>query len=347
MGGYIIDTYSLMELTIRSVEDKDRWEEFVLRYSPVSLFQSWDWGSVQEKLGMSLWRIGLYEGAILVGVAQIIKVRAKRGTFLHIRHGPIFAIQCTEYWNAMFSYCVTLAHKENAWFIRVSPLLENSISINILFSSLRLRPSPIHAMDAERSWVLDITASDDELLSGMRKSTRYDIRKAEKTGVAVSFSMHEEDIPRFLELYTRTSGRHDFVPHTGIVEEFAVFVRTGNALLLFGCYNGELLAGALILFYGNQAIYHHGGSTSSHVPVSALVQWSAILEAKKRGKSVYNFWGIAPENTPKHPWNGITLFKKGFGGRQVTYVHAHDLVVHPFYLISYGIEKVRKARKGY
>jgi lipid II:glycine glycyltransferase (peptidoglycan interpeptide bridge formation enzyme) len=44
----------------------------------------------------------------------------------------------------------------------------------------------------------------------------------------------------------------------------------------------------------------------------------------------HDLWGIAPEDAgPEHPWYGVGLFKKGFGGRPVTWAGAWDVVVDP------------------
>lgn len=334
-------------VNILPVEDKTAWEKFVLTWAPQSLFQSWLWGEVQERLGAKIWRIGLYDGEALIGIAQIMKVAAKRGTFLHIRHGPIFAQQKKDYWKQVLSHIVDLARREAAWFIRLGPLIENSATNGELFSSLGLKPAAIHAMDAECCWILDLDQLEEQLLSGMRKTTRYEVRRAQKLGVRVKRSVDAQDLNVFFALYKKTSDRHGFVPHSGIREEFEVFVREKNAVLLLADYQGEVLAGAIILFYGSQGIYHHGASVSSKIPASYLVQWEAIREVMKRGMKVYNFWGIAPDDSVNHPWRGITLFKKGFGGREKEYIHAHDLPVSPWYVIPRTVETIRRISKGY
>jgi len=85
----------------------------------------------------------------------------------------------------------------------------------------------------------------------------------------------------------------------------------------------------------------------SKIPASYVVQWRSILEARKRGINLYNFYGIAPDDKPNHPWRGITLFKKGFGGREINYIHAHDLPVSPMYLVPRTIEAIRTKMRGY
>lgn len=323
------------------------WELFALRNAPSSLFQSWAWGEVQKKTGGSVLRFGVYEQSTLVGVFQVTVVRARRGSFLHVRHGPILASRSNGSWRQTLDFLKTLAKRHGCWFIRISPQLEDTPARRDMFAALGLKPAAIHRMDGEYCWVLDLMPSLDELLSGMRKTTRYEIRKGAKDGVEVYSTGDPRYMKDFFDLYKQTSERHSFVPHTGIAEEFEVYAKRGQATLYLGKWQGKIISSAIILYYGNQAIYHHGASLPSKAPVSYAVQWEAIQEAKKRGMKVYNFWGIAPENSPKHPWRGITLFKTGFGGRLVEYLHAYDLPVHPLYWVSRSVESVRRMRKGY
>jgi lipid II:glycine glycyltransferase (peptidoglycan interpeptide bridge formation enzyme) len=52
--------------------------------------------------------------------------------------------------------------------------------------------------------------------------------------------------------------------------------------------------------------------------------------ARERGVRVHDLWGIAPPDAgPAHPWHGVGLFKKGFGGREVVWAGSWDLVVDP------------------
>lgn len=336
-----------MKLTLETINSKDTWEQFILSHSPEALFQSWLWGEVQKKAGIPVFRFGIMNGDKLVGIAQTVVVRARRGTFLHVRHGPIWVEQKKEYWQEFLSLFTSLARKEKAWFIRVSPLVANSQEFRQLFSSMHLVPASVHEVDAERCWVLDLDKTEDELLMGMRKTTRYEIRRAQKMGVIVKKSADAKDLTYFQTLYRATSQRHRFVAHTAIAEEFEIFAKEKKALLFLGFDGKKTVASAIILFYGNQAIYHHGASVFSKVPVSYLVQWESIREAQKRGIKLYNFYGIAPDDKPNHPWRGITLFKKGFGGREINYIHAQDFAVSPLYVIPRTIETMRRRFRGY
>jgi lipid II:glycine glycyltransferase (peptidoglycan interpeptide bridge formation enzyme) len=64
-----------------------------------------------------------------------------------------------------------------------------------------------------------------------------------------------------------------------------------------------------------------------------LLQWQAVLDAKNAGCKYYDFLGIAPENTPDHPWAGVTDFKLKFGGMRVNHVPAQEIIYRPFWYL--------------
>lgn len=334
-------------MNLQIIDHKKDWDEFLLAHSPQSLFQSWEWGEIEKKSGKDIYRYGIYDNAALIGVAQTMIVRAKRGTYIHIRQGPVLVSNSPATWKECISLFFGAAKKEGALFIRISPMIEDSDENREILKQSGFVWSPIHEVDAERCWVLDISKSEEEILQSMRKTTRYEIRRALKMDIEVKSTTKDADLTNFIELYKETSKRHGFVSHGSIVEEFEYFASHNQALLLLGYFEHTLIASAIILFYGDQAIYHHGASRPSKIPVSYLLQWRAILEAKKRGISIYNFYGIAPEDKPNHPWNGLTLFKKGFGGYEKRYMHAHDYPVSPLYIVPKLIESIRTKLRGY
>ncbi len=334
-------------MVAREITDRGEWERFWESHAPQALFQSWLWGDVVKKQSLPLVRLGLYDESKLTGIFQVVTVRARRGTYLHIRQGPVLSHYSPPPWKAVINHLRLLAKEENASFLRVSPPMGDSDTHREVLRSLGMLPAAVHEVDAERRWVLDITRNEQELLVGMRKTTRYEIKRAMKEGVVIEKSQNPKDLSAFFDLYRQTAARHGFVPHQGIREEFEVFSKDHKTIVLLGKYKGRIMAAATILFLGDQAIYHHGASLPGRTPVSYLVQWEGIREAKRRGMKVYNFWGIAPLDKINHPWHGITLFKTGFGGREIRTVHAHDLPITPWYWLTRGIEWWERTRKGY
>lgn len=108
---------------------------------------------------------------------------------------------------------------------------------------------------------------------------------------------------------------------------------------------GEPLAAAIVVFYGNRATYLFGGSSDEYRNLMApyLLHWQIIKDAKKTGCAEYDFFGIAPIDDPKHPWAGITRFKKQFGGQEVHLSGSWDLVFRPIeYQLFKIAEKIRR-----
>lgn len=337
----------MRNINIREIQDREIWDSFMQGYGKISLFQSYEWGEVQKRMRVNVYRYGIFSEKILLGVFQVAVMKSRRGTFLHVRHGPVMSEQSQDLWQAFVLFMKDMGTKEHAQFFRVNPMIPDSETNRNILRDFGFRPSPIHAMDAEYCLVLDITKSEEELLSSMRKTTRYEIRKAESLGVQVHQYEDKKHIDHFFDLYKKTALRHEFVPHSGIREEFDVFSKDGKAVYFEVMHDNEPLAGAIILFYMGQAIYHHGASIPSKIPAAYAIQWEAIREAKRRGCSRYNFWGIAPEEKKNHPWRGITAFKYGFGGAPESYVHAHDYPLRVSYGISFAIETLRRIQKGY
>lgn len=338
-------------LEVKEIANKKIWEKFLarseIRFFP--FFQSWNWGEVQKKLGHDVVRLGMFRSKKLVALCQIVDIKARRGHYLHLRHGPVLLPFDQQVFDVFVDYIKKMALEKRACFVRISPIVKKE---HVNFAMLKKKgflPAPIHNMDAEICWVLDIQKPEVELLKSMRKTHRYLIRKAETMDIEVVRTKNVSDIGSFLSLYSNLSKRKHFVPHKGVKEEFEEFSKASQEILFLAKHKRKVISGALIAFVGSVAIYRHGASAQGYkdIPASYLLQWKAILEAKKRGKALYNFWGIAPDDKVGHPWAGLTLFKKGFGGEKVEFLHAQDLPLTIWYWKTYIIEYISKLRKGY
>ncbi len=338
-------------LEIKEIKEKKQWEVFlsVKEISFFPFFQSWEWGEVQKKLGYTIFRIGVYEEKKLVAICQIVDIPAKRGHYLHLRHGPVLLPFRQDVFDTVVGYIKKVARQKGASFIRMSPTVPKEF---VNFEMLRkkgFRDAPLHNMDAEICWVLELNKPEEELLKAMRKTHRYLIRKAEGMDIKIIRTKNISELDPFIKLYSALSHRKHFVPHRGVKEELEEFGKEDKELLLLASYKGKIISGALVAFTGNTAIYRHGASDATYrdIPASYLLQWEAIKEAKKKGKTLYNFWGIASSDEPSHPWHGLTLFKTGFGGKRLEFLHAQDLPLSPMYWKTYLIEAFSKWLKGY
>ncbi len=334
-----------MRYQVKEVQDKSVWDSFLLRKNPQSFLQSWNWGETNRLVGHKIYRLGFYNSGELVGVCLAIKEKAKRGPHFVVPGGPIIDWKNKNLVDAFVSYIKDLGRKEKVWFVRIRPEVHESVEARKLFSSLGMFPAPMH-LHAENTWVLDITSSEEEILRQMRKTTRYLVKKSLGMGLIVEESINPGDSTILSKLQEETVKRHKFVGFSEKLfrSQLATFGKDSQASLFICRHKKDVLAAAIIIFYGDVAYYHHSGSVSGNrdIPFSYFLQWEIIKRAKERGCKDYNFWGIAPNDDPKHRFAGVTLFKTGFGGRRIDWLHAHDLPISKFYWMTYVFELARK-----
>lgn len=344
-------------MELKEITSKEEWEDFLLKCAEKTFLQSWNWGEFNLAMGNGIWRFGAYENNNLLSVVLVIRVVARRGTFLFIPHGPKIIEGLSnkdkkEILELILVRLIGIAKEERASFIRVSPLfLKNEENENI-FADLGFRNSPMHASAYEATWKLDIFPSEEELLKNMRKTTRYVIKKAqENKDISIEKSTSAADIEIYQKLNQEVSKRQKFTPFSDsfIKNEFEIFAKDKEVMFLFGKYKDEIAAGAIIIFWSGIAFYHQAASRGEFAKLSIpyLLLWEAIKEAKKRGCLVYDFWGFTdPEKFSKHPWAGPTLFKMGFGGYKQEYIQTQDFIVSQKYWLNYIIESFRKRKRN-
>ena len=336
-----------MVIEARQVDDKQQWEDFIASHEEANFLQSWMWGDVNEKLGKEVIRMGYFDGDSLVGAMIGVIEPARRGRYLAVAAGPIFDWSVRPIVDAWVESLKTIATENDCVFVRVRPQLLSLDTNEQTFKDLGFRPAKMH-LEAELTSQLDLTKSIDELNANLRKNTRREIKQAKKTGIKVTQFDDPSIVKEFYDMQLATAERHGFVPfsYDRLQAEFDVFAETGNVLLYSShTAQGELIAQAFVIFYGKEASYHYGASTElgRTEPGAYLIQWKAIQEAQRRGCTRYNFWGVVHPEETKHRFYGVSVFKRGFRGEDVEYLHAHDLVVNKAkYLKNFAIETARK-----
>lgn len=389
------------QLEIGEIQNKSTWESFLLQCQEKTFLQSWNWGEFEKAMGEKVWRLGIYEknnelGIMnyeLTAVAQVIGVKARRGSFLLLPHGPIANVKCPAFalratagrqmsnvksspnvkcqiLTAIVQKLKEVAQQEKCAFIRIAPTWERTEENMKLFRDLGFKQAPIHT-HPELTWILDIGKSEEEILAGMRKTTRYLIKQGLKDrDLEILKSQDVKDIEVFNKLYQETTKRHHFVPFSlnYLKNEFLAFRDSSprptgsaqndkgrsDAVIFLAKYQNEFLASAIVIFWQGIGFYHQGASSDRFpkIPASYLLQWEVIREAKQRGCTTYNFWGITNQNIEiskyrRHPWAGLTLFKTGFGGSKKEYLKTQDLPLSRKYWLTYLFEKIRSKKRGF
>ncbi len=334
------------EIIVKTIEDEKEWEAFLGGCPEANFLQSWHWGEFHRALGKHTHRTGFYAGGVLKGIMLSIVEDARRARYLTVPAGPVIDWHDENVLHGLISEIKKIAKSEHCAFVRVRPQLAADEFSKNLFKKMGFVTAPIH-LHAELTSQLDLTPDEDQLLARMRKATRYEIKKGLAQGITVSSSKNPDDVKKFYDLQVSTAQRQKFIPfsYAFFHEQFKVFAKADKALLYRAELNGTLLAHAFIIFYGQEAAYHYGASTEENKkhPGAYLIQWEAIKEAKRRGMKRYNFWGVTGDDQKTHRFFKLSIFKRGFGGKDVEYLHAQDLVIKRFrYLINLMVEEARK-----
>jgi lipid II:glycine glycyltransferase (peptidoglycan interpeptide bridge formation enzyme) len=343
-------------MEVKEIKDKKIWEDFFLKCKEKTFLQSWNWGEFNEKMGNKIWRLEVFDKDDLVGAALVVEIKAKRGTFLLIQHGPNINGQGKKNREQILATLLDklkkIAKKEKVSFIRMIPLWKRNEENQKFLQGFGFREAPMPASAYEATLKLNLSPSEEELLKNMRKTTRYLIRQALKdAGLEILKSDRIEDVELYNKLNQEVAGYQQFVPFSlqFVKNEFNVLAKDNQALLFFGKYQEKIIASALVVFWSNIGFYHQAALSPKYhkIPIAYLLQWEAIKEAKKRGCILYDFWGyVNPKENAEHPWAGPTLFKMGFGGKPYEYVKTQDFPLSKKYWLTFIFEKLRKIKRG-
>ncbi len=318
-----------------------------IREDSRSFLQSFDYGKMQSLLGNEpLYLLMENEQEEIVASYLAILFKAKRGRYLFLPY-PLINQEKLE---TLLVFLENKAREMKVDFLRFSPLLEEGPEHLNWFKWNGFRNAPVHMMHPELLWLLDLSKDERALLADMRKNTRHALKQASKMPIRILSGATEELLKKFYDVHLETSRRQHFVPYSWnyLQAQLETFGSKDELKIYLAEYEGKIIAGAIIMFYGTEGVYHHGASLSEYnkIPGSYLIQWEAIREAKKRGLKRYNFWGVV-ENAPKHPWSGLSFFKQGFGGTGKSLLHCQDKPLTLKYWLNFLVETARRIKRGY
>ena len=316
------------------------WAKTCAKYSEANFYQSPQWAKVNELIGAKTVTKELMDDGWLLAIVR----KAKRGRYLEIPCGPLINWQNKE---AMDSI-VTIAKENRCVFVRLRPQLLASEENLKLLKDLGLRPSPMH-LAAEHTVIIDLKKSEEELLSEMRRQTRYEVKQAEKQGITVEKGNSRELFEEFHAVQVETAKRKGFIPPKiqNLLAEREAF---GDDAEIYVAYTTEHepIAYGLILKDINEAEYYEAASTdlNRRLPGAYALLWQVIKDLKKTDIKYFNLYGIAPQGQPHHRYAGVTTFKTGFTNTRTEYVPAHDLVISKIkYLKNLVVETARHKKR--
>ena len=321
----------------------NNWDLVVQKYPEANFLQSPEYAKMNELLGC---KVFVEDFESRAHVLMIIR-NAKRGRYMEIPCGPLVDFGDAKLVKEVFDKITEIAKREKCVFVRMRPqLLMNEKNMKIL-EKLGLKKSPMH-LAAEHTVMVDLTKSEEDLLGGMRRQTRYEVRRADKVGIEVNSSNDEEIFKEFHKVQAETAKRQNFVPPSlkTLLAERDAF--SDNIMIYKASFESEPVAYGLIIKSGLEADYYEAASTllNRKMPGAYALLWRVIRDLKAEGYARFNLWGIAPAGQPNHRYAGVTIFKTGFSDEVVEFVPAHDLIISKVrYMADFAFETMRKKKR--
>jgi len=310
--------------------DQERWDtELEERASPAPLLQSWAWGDVQARSGWTVERVRVAGGAM--ASVQMRKVGPAREAY--VPRGPVPATA------ESVDGLITWARNSNIARIVIEP--EASQEFSEVLTEMGF--ARVAAIQPQHTRIIELRPPD-ELLKTFRHGRRYNIRTGLKRGVVVEEGKDAVELARQSAAVERRESIH--LPDRRYYELLLNLLPWCRTYTARSPEKRESLATVLVARHAGRAYSLFAGRSGAQRELMGndLAWWSAISSAAEEGCKDFDLWGVPPPDAgPSHPWHGLGFFKSEFGGEEIAYPGAWELVLSTGGARLLGMERKTRA----
>ena len=189
--------------------------------------------------------------------------------------------------------------------------------------------------------VIDLSGSEEDMLSRFGKRARRQIRRAQREGVTVDRVPPTPENAQVLNhLISATAGKRFPHPSLAAVQELLGRWTAADAgQLFFARYGGEVTAAAFAVRFGTNSIdliggsvrHTSGDSSRSGIGVSGAghaLQWAILQWAHEHGCVSCDLYGTPSSrfiDDQSHPLYGVGQFKRGFNREITDYLGCYQI----------------------
>ncbi|HTI15196.1 MAG TPA: peptidoglycan bridge formation glycyltransferase FemA/FemB family protein [Dictyobacter sp.] len=331
-----------MNITILEIEDREQWNNFLLRHPQGHLLQSYEWGELNRYLGRNVYRLGAFQDDELVGTMQLVVAQVSlplpklRPNWLYCSRGPTLAQPDRLVLTRLLAYAENIARQEHAVVLRVEPNIADDDSGQDAWLALyhkvgfQTNPSSVHG---RRSWVLDVRPDAETLLAQFQPQWRQYVLSAGQQEVVVRSSTKESDFDVYYELL-RVASERDGIElfskayHRELLRRFA---QTNDAAILLAEQRGTPVAAKLLVRFGSWCWDMFGAASEQghDLHVDYLLQYHCIQWAQRSGCHYFDFRTIPEVLSPVEDMWDDYEYKQGFGGFSRLHMPTQDYVYQP------------------
>ena len=342
--------------SFKEIDNAWEWNNFIIQWNFdfYTFLQSWEWGELQKELGKDILRYWILNDGKLVWVSLVLKIKAKRWSYLFLPHWPLI-IKSEEYFLAFWEL---LTHLKQLWkeqwfdFIRCNSPIKNTLENKKASKLLWAINAPMHE-HVEDTHLLDISLPAEDLLKNMKKGDRYYINRAIKEWVEIRLWNDAEHIQTLIDMHIshskRENGKHTYTPFSEKFTKSLYKHFWENISTISATYDWKVESILMTIKFWEVCVYYIAASDIKHAKFSPnyLCQWEAIKKAQADWCRIYNFWWVSPDNNPKHPIAWVSKFKRKFSWYDYSLLHAQDYPLSFKYRWNYTIETLRRKKRWY
>ena len=320
--------------------DANGWNAFLARTPGGSYQQTSLWGLAKLAVGYRARRFVLDDGNGIVGGAQLLVRHLPLGSSVaYVPLGPVLGPATPELVDNLMARIHWVAQQHKITYMAVqAPRGQEALTAKL--QALGFSPSLVDVAP-NASVLLDLSQSLDALLAKMHKTTRYDIRAAQRKGITVRQGS-QNDLGVVQRLLHATASRQQFstINEKYLFEVWRLFSRSQHIKMFVAEFDGQPVSAAVVMAFGDTATYWKGGWSGEHgnrYPNEAL-QWTAIQWAKSQGYRYYDLGGIpralakavlAGESVRNQGNYSVAFYKLGFGGQVELFPQALGYAYNP------------------
>lgn len=316
------------------------------------ILQTWEWGEFKRATtGWQTLRLAFKRGETIVALASVGVRNIGPLKVMYVSKGPALAYEDSGLLTEVLDHLQSMAHQQRAIWLKIDPDVIAATGV----PSEDNNPNPAgqavlkelqsHGWRFSNDQVqfrnticLDLSRSEDELLSAMSQNTRRKVRTAEKKGVTIRPGTIA-DLPILYDLYRTTGERDHFLirPPSYYEQAWRSFIEAGLAHALIAEFEGKPIAHVILFHFGRKCWYFYGGSSNEErerMP-NYLLQWEAIRWAKGQSYALYDMWGAPDVFDESDTMWGVYEFKRGFRGTVTRYIGAWDYPPYPILYSAY------------
>ncbi|HNM36317.1 MAG TPA: peptidoglycan bridge formation glycyltransferase FemA/FemB family protein [Anaerolineales bacterium] len=352
------------------------WNDLISKLPNPHFLQTYEWGQVKAKYGWvpyyavwtedGKWKVESDVNSLstfhspIVAASLILKRTAfRRFSIFYAPKGPLMDWTNESLRKRVLDDLQSFAKKQGAIFLKLDPdvVLGRGVPASVgevtensgqaVMSDLRRRGwvDSSDQIQFRNTVMVDLSASEEDILMRMKQKTRYNVRLAEKKGVTVRVGS-VDDLPMLYKMYAETSVRDGFVIRD---EEYYMMVWklfltnyesriTPSTIPLIAEVDNAPVAAIFLFTFAARGYYVYGMSRDKHrekMP-TYLLQWAAMKHTKAHNCLTYDLWGAPDVFDESDSMWGVYRFKEGLGGEVVRTLGAYDFAPSKFWYSMYA-----------